>query len=151
MRAAFCGSMIHTPASHLVFILMSQKQQTKCPGIITQCPEIITKCPGITQLPSLVMRVCARPLKISLVQRGIILPSLPALVTVSQCPGIISQTVIMNNRKQCLALPRKRGIVSIEEREERERRPREEKHLFMMRGGPLSVQETFPVPAFQTE
>ena len=36
MRAAFCGSMIHTPASHLVFLLVSQKQQTKCPGIITK-------------------------------------------------------------------------------------------------------------------
>ena len=130
--------MIHTPAS----LLVSQKQQTKCPGIIT-------KCPGITQLPSLVMRVCARPLKISLAQRGIILPSLPALATVNQCPGIILQTVIMNNAKQCLALPRKRGIGILEEKEEQEKEQREEKCIIMMRAGPLSAQATRLIPAFQ--
>ena len=63
MRAAFCGSMIPTITSHLVFLLdkpMSQKNQTQCPGIHQQkCPGIILKCPGITQLPSLVMRTSA--------------------------------------------------------------------------------------------
>ena len=72
------------------------------------------------------MCVCARPLKISLVRLGIILPSLPALVTVGQCPGIISQTVAVNNRKQCLILPRKSGIGNIEERRARERAERGE-------------------------
>ena len=147
MRAVFYGSMIPTTASHLVFLLnkiVSQKQQTKCPGIITTCP-------GITQLPSLVMRECERPLKISLVPCGIILPSLPALVTVNQCPGIMQKTVIMSSRKQCLVLPRRKGIGNIEEREEREKEQREEKCLIMMRAGPISAQATRLVPAQVTQ
>ena len=72
------------------------------------------------------MRACARPLKISLVPHGTIPLSLPVLVTVNQCPGIAIQTVITTPRKQCLALPRKRGIVFIGEREERERAERGE-------------------------
>ena len=46
------------------------------------------------------MSVCARPLKTLIAQRDIILPSLPPLVTVTQCPGIISQTEAMNSKKK---------------------------------------------------
>ena len=95
------------------------------------------------------MRVCARPLKTLIVRHDIILPSLPALVTVTQCPGIISQTEEMNSRKQCLALPRKRGIGIIGEKEEQEKEQREEKCIIMMRAGPRSAQATHLIPVFQ--
>ena len=157
MRAAFCGSMIPTITSHLVFLLakpLSQKNQTQCPGIRQQkCPGIILKCPGITQLPSLVMRARARPLKISQALCGIIQTSprtrVLALVTVTQCPGLMCKTVMMCDRKQFLFLPKRKEIDNIEEREEREREQREERYLIMMRAGPVSARETHPVPAFQ--
>ena len=92
--------------------------------------------------------MCARPLKISAVPRGTILPSLPALVTVPQCPGIIIQTDKMDSKKQCLALLRKRGIDFIEENEEPEKGQRE-KCVSMMRAQPRSAQATRLIPAFQ--
>ena len=135
MRAAFCGSMIPTITSHLMFLLakpLSQKNQTQRPEIRQQkCPGIISKCPGITQLPSLVMR--ARPLKISQALRGIIQTSprtrVLALVTVTQCPGLMCKTVMMCDRKQFLFLPKRKEIDNIEEREERERESRERRGI----------------------
>ena len=127
--------MIPTITSHLVFLLakpLSQKNQTqcpgiilKCPGIILKCPGIILKCPGITQLPSLVMRARARPLKISQAPCGII-PTSPktrvlALVTVTQCPGLMCKTVIMYNRKTVSLPPKKKR----NRQYRRERRARE--------------------------
>ena len=52
-------------------------------------------------------------------------------------------------QKQFLFLPKEKEIENIEEREERERERREERYLIMMRAGPVSAQETHPVPAFQ--
>ena len=85
------------------------------------------------------MSVCARPLKTLIAQRDIILPSLPPLVTVTQCPGIISQTEAMNSKK--------RGIGIIGEKEEQEKEQREEKYIIMMRAGPQSAQATRLIPA----
>ena len=55
-------------------------------------------------------------------------------------------------RKQVVSssLPLKeKGIENIEERDEQERKRKEVRHLIMMRAGPVSAQETHPVPAFQ--
>ena len=56
-------------------------------------------------------------------------------------------------RKQAVSssLPpkRKRDRKHRRERRARERERKEERHLIMMRAGPVSAQETHPVPAFQ--
>ena len=63
---------------------------------------------------------------------------------------------IMKTRPIILLNPlRERGIADIEERGGREREREQEREkieinlLFMMRAGPVSAQETHPVPAFQ--
>ena len=156
MRAASCGYMTLIVTSHLVFLIArqsSQKNRTQCPGIRKpKCPGITQKCPGITQLPSLVMRVRERLLKISRVPLGIIQTSLRnctlALVTITQCPGLIVMMCV--SKWLALLSPLKeKGIENIEERDEQERERKEVRHLIMMRAGPVSTQETHPVPAFQ--
>ena len=156
MRAASCGYMTPIIISHLVFLTArqsSQKNRTQCPGIHKpKCPGITPKCPGIIQLPSLVMRARERPLKISRVPPGIILTSLRkctlALVTITQCPGLIVMMCV--NKWLALLSPLKeKRIENIEERDEQERERKEVRHLIMMRAGPVSAQETHPVPAFQ--
>ena len=159
MKAVFCGYTTLIITSHLVFLTArqsSQKNKTQCPGIYKQkCPGITQKCPGITQLPSLVMCACERPLKIFRVPHGTTLTSLVmctlALVSVTQCPGLIYRKVMTCVNKQlALLFPLKgKGIVNIEKRGAREREKKEERHLIMMRAGPVSAKETHPVPASQ--
>ena len=117
MRAASCGYTTPIIISHLMFLTarqLSQKNRTQCPGIYQQkCPGITQKCPGITQLPSLAMRARERPLKKSRVPPGITLTSLVkctlALVTVTQCPGLMYRTVMMCvNKWLALLSPPKR-------------------------------------------
>ena len=162
MKAACYGFTTLIITSHLVFLAdrqSSQKNKTQCPGISNQkCPGITQKCPGITQLPNIVMRARERPLKISKVRHGITLTSLRiralTLVSVTQCPGLIHRKITRPFQcvKQQLALPsplREKGIENIEGRDEQEKERKEVRHLFMMRAGPISAQETHPVPAFQ--
>ena len=54
-------------------------------------------------------------------------------------------------RKETVSLPpkRKRDRKHRRERRARERERKEMRHLIMMRAGPVSTQETHPVPAFQ--
>ena len=103
----------------------------------------------------MVMRARERPLKISRVRRGTTQTSpvmcTLALVSVTQCPGLIYREIMKCvNQQLALLFPLKgKEIVNIEERDVREREKKEERHLFMMRAGPVSAQETHPVPAFQ--
>ena len=72
----------------------------------------------------------------------------------SDCPPVPRNNVTdrqQDQQKTVSPLPRKRGIAFTEEREERESGLREEKHLIMMRDGPLSAWELLPVPVFQTK
>ena len=140
MKAAFCGFTTLIITSHLVFLTArqsSQENKTQCPGISNQkCPGITQKCPGITQLPSLVMHARERPLKISRVPHGTTLTSLVmctlALVSVTQCPGLICRKVMTCVNKQlALLFPLKgKGIVNIEERDVREREREERREAF---------------------
>ena len=128
MRAASCGYMTLIVTSHLVFLTArqsSQKNRTQCRGIRkTKCPGITQKCPGITKLPSLVMRARERLLKISRVPPGIIRTSLRncalALVTITQCPGLIVMMCV-NKRLALLSPLKEKGIENIEETDEQER------------------------------
>ena len=128
MRAASCGYMTLIVTSHLVFLTArqsSQKNRTQCQGIHKpKCPGITQKCPGITQLPSLVMRARERPLKISRVPPGIIRTSLKnctrALMTITQCPGLIVMMCV--NKWLALLSPPKRKR---DRKHRRERRARE--------------------------
>ena len=104
------------------------------------------------------MRARERPLKISKVHHGTTLTSLQiralTLVSVTRCPGLIHRKITRPFQcvKQQLVLPsplREKGIENIEGRDEQERERKEVRHLFMMRAGPISAQETHPVPAFQ--
>ena len=104
------------------------------------------------------MRARERPLKISKVRHGITPTSLLiralTLVSVTQCPGLIYRKITrpFQCMKQQLALLsplREKGIENIEGRDGQERERKEVRHLFMMRAGPISAQETHPVPAFQ--
>ena len=77
-----------------------------------------------------------------------------ALVSVTQCPGLIYREITrpiqcVNKQLALLSPLREKGIVNIEGRGVRERERKEVRHLFMMRAGPVSAQETHPVPAFQ--
>ena len=156
MRVASSGYMTPMSSSRLVSHpdrQSSRRSMTQCPGIFSkQCPGITKQCPGITQLSSLVMRTRERLLKISRVPLGIIQTSLRnctlALVTITQCPGLIVMMCV--NKWLALLSPLKeKGIENIEERDEQERERKEVRHLIMMRAGPVSAQETHPVPAFQ--
>ena len=61
-----------------------------------------------------------------------------------------NETIPVQNQQLALLSPlREKGIESIEGRGVRERERKEVRHLFMMRAGPVSAQETHPVPAFQ--
>ena len=157
MRAAFCGSMIPTITSHLVFLLakpLSQKNQTQCPGIRQQtCPGIILKCPGITQLPSLVMRARAPLENIpSSSWYNSNLSQKPCSRS-NDCHPVPRTNVQDSNdvRQKTVSLPpkKKRSRQYRRERRAREREQREERYLIMMRAGPVSTRETHPVPAFQ--
>ena len=162
MKVACYGFTTHIITSHVVFLAdrqSSQKIMTQCPGISNQkCPGITQKCPGITQLPSLVMRARERPLIISRVRRGTTQTSLIIraliLVSVTQCPGLICREITrpfqcVKQQLALLFLLREKGIENIEGRDGQERERKEVRHLFMMRAGPVSAQETHPVPAFQ--
>ena len=140
MKAACNGFTTLIITSHLVFLTARQsshKNKTQYPEISNQkCPGITPKCPGITQLPSIVIR--ERPLKISRVRRGTTQTSLVmctlALVSVTQCPGLICRKVMTYVNKQlALLFPLKgKGIVNIEERDVREReRERERREAFI--------------------
>ena len=104
------------------------------------------------------MRARERPLKIFRVRRGTtqtspVIQTL-ALVSVTQCPGLIYREITrpiqcVNKQLALLSPLREKGIVNIEGRGVRERERKEVRHLFMMRAGPVSAQETHPVPAFQ--
>ena len=105
-----------------------------------------------------VMRARECPLKISRVRRGTTQTSLVIqaliLVSVTQCPGLICREITRPFQcvKQQLALLsplREKRIENIEGRDGQERERKEVRHLFMMRAGPVSAQETHPVPAFQ--
>ena len=106
------------------------------------------------------MRASERPLKIFRVRRGTTLTSLVfqtlVLVSVTQCPGLICREITrqfrcVNQQLALLSPLREKGIESIEGRGVREREKKEVKHLFMMRAGPDSAQETHPVPAQVTQ
>ena len=72
----------------------------------------------------------------------------------NDCPPVPRNNVTdrqIDAQKTVPPLLRKRGIASIEEKEERESALKERKHLIMMRSGPLRAQELLPVPLFQTD
>ena len=159
MRAASCGYTTLIIISHLVFLTARQsshKNRTQCPGIYQQkCPGITQKCPGITQLPSLVMRARA-PLE-NLQSSSWYNSNLSSEMysRSSDCNSVPRTNLQDSNdvRKQVVSssLPpkRKRDRKHRRERRARERERREVRHLIMMRAGPVSAQETHPVPAFQ--
>ena len=63
---------------------------------------------------------------------------------------IKNETNQVRNAAVSLLFPlREKGIISIEEKGVREREKKEVRHLLMMRTGPVSSQETHPVPVFQ--
>ena len=70
----------------------------------------------------------------------------------SVCNPVPRNNVQRNNevRKETVSLPpkRKRDRKHRRERRARERERKEMRHLIMMRAGPVSAQETHPVPAF---
>ena len=136
--------------------VVPEKQDAVPRNIQTKVPRNNSKVPRnnpVTQLSD--ARARELPLKISRVPHGTTLTSLVmctlALVSVTQCPGLIYRKVMTCVNKQlALLFPLKgKGIVNIEERGVRERERKEERHLIMMRAGPVSAQETHPVPAFQ--
>ena len=105
-------------------------------------------------------RARERPLIIFPVHHGSTLTSrilvfqILVLVSVTQCPGLIYRVIkkqfkCVNKQLALLSPLREKGIINIEGRGVRERERKEVRHLFMMRAGPVSAQETHPVPAFQ--
>ena len=156
MKVGYYGSMTPTLTSHLVSTPdrhSSRKTMTQCPGITNkQGPGITKQCSGILKLQIIVMRASERPLISSPAPRGLTLTS-RILVSVTQCPGLIYRVIkkqfkCVNKQLALLSPLREKGIVNIEGRGVRKRERKEVRHLFMMRAGPVSAQETHPVPAF---
>ena len=163
MKAACYGFTTLIITSHLVFLTdrqSSQKNKTQCSGISNQkCPGITQKCPGITQLPSIVMRGARAPLEnvqsSSWYNSNLSSNSSSHSSVRNPVPRTNSQknneTVSVRGTAVSSSLPpkRKRDRKHRRERQARERERKEVRHLFMMRAGPISTQETHPVPAFQ--
>ena len=173
MKVACYGSMTRILISHLVSRpdrQSSRKITTQCPGITNQqCPGITNKqCPGITnkQWPrnnntNNRSDVSERaPLDIipsaSWFNSNLPASNIPAPRS-SVCNPVPRTTLQRDNETTQVrdteissSLPlREKGIGNTEGKGVRKSEKKRVRHLFMMRAGPVSAQETHPVPAFQ--
>ena len=162
MRVDYCGFMTPIITSHLVSLPDRQsfrKSMTQCPGITNKkCPGITQKCPGITKLYNIVMRARA-PLEnipsSSWYNSNLSSDSNSRSSVCNPVPRTNLQknneTIPVRETAVSSSLPpkRKRDRKHRRERRARERERKEVRHLFMMRAGPVSAQETHPVPVFQ--
>ena len=78
------------------------------------------------------------------------------LVSVTQCPGLVyrktmKQPKCVMTQLALLSPLREKGIRNTEGRGVRKNEKKRVRHLFMMGAGPVSAQETHPVPVFQCQ